>query len=440
VSIGGLVGAAFVKSPAEVAADTAPPNRTVITAKVSSQVLTSTVVLRGVVYPGVQYNITPSAASASVTALYVSKMNVAVGSAVSSGELLAEVSGQPLFALKGAVPAYRDLMPGDSGTDILQLQTALRSLGYSTGSDSSGYFGSGTKAAVVAFYRHLGYIAPTAGAAADAAVAADQKAVTADREAVSSAQAQQPQTSATRAEVSTDQTQLSADETALSQAEAVDGAMVPQGEVVFLPSFPATVTAVNGTVGQGVSGTLLSLTTGELALTGELPPADAGLVKPGMKVQVLDETTNLTANGTVQSLGAATTNTPTGIVVAIGASAGSGSGGSAPAAPGNNNDIGGATSFIPMPVTLDGALSAAWSGENVRVTVDTGSSAGAVLTVPVAAIFTTASGQTEVTTVSASGAQTNVPVSTGVTANGYTQVTALDGGTLKAGDNVAVGQ
>src|SRR5216683_5369490 len=51
LSVGGLIGAAFVKSPAQLAADTAPPADTVTTAKVTSQVLTSSVAMRGVVYP-----------------------------------------------------------------------------------------------------------------------------------------------------------------------------------------------------------------------------------------------------------------------------------------------------------------------------------------------------------------------------------------------------
>lgn len=44
--------------------------------------------------------------------------------------------------------------------------------------------------------------------------------------------------------------QLVTDESALSAAEAVNGPEVPQGDVVFLPSLPSTVVAVNGAVGQ----------------------------------------------------------------------------------------------------------------------------------------------------------------------------------------------
>ena len=55
--IGGLIGASFVKSPQQLAADTAAPPPTVTTAKVVSQVLTSSVQMRGVVYPATQYDV-----------------------------------------------------------------------------------------------------------------------------------------------------------------------------------------------------------------------------------------------------------------------------------------------------------------------------------------------------------------------------------------------
>jgi hypothetical protein len=41
LSVGGLIGSTFVKSPAQLAADTAPPPSTVTTAKVTDQVLTA---------------------------------------------------------------------------------------------------------------------------------------------------------------------------------------------------------------------------------------------------------------------------------------------------------------------------------------------------------------------------------------------------------------
>ena len=65
LAIGGLIGASFVKSPQQLAADTAAPSSTVTTATVVSQILTSSVQMRGVVYPSTQYDVYASAASSS---------------------------------------------------------------------------------------------------------------------------------------------------------------------------------------------------------------------------------------------------------------------------------------------------------------------------------------------------------------------------------------
>ncbi len=52
----------------------------------------------------------------------------------------------------------------------------------------------------------------------------------------------------------------------------------------------------------------------------------------------------------------------------------------------------GSTAFIPLTVHPSKPLAAALNGENVLVTVETGQTEGPVLTVPVAAIVTTAAG------------------------------------------------
>jgi Putative peptidoglycan binding domain. len=175
-------GSSFVKSPQQIAADTAAPPPTVTTAKVVSQILTSSVQMRGVVYPGTQYDVYPSApetgasgtgtgspAGGSATgggssaAVYISRLDVAAGQTISNGEKLAEIDGEPLFALAGRVPAWRDITPGESGPDVAELQKALASLGYYTGGDTPGFFGTPTQDAVSLYYEHLGYTAPATG-------------------------------------------------------------------------------------------------------------------------------------------------------------------------------------------------------------------------------------------------------------------------------------
>ena len=413
LAIGGLIGSSFVKSPQQIAADTAAPPPTVTTAKVVSQVLTSSVQMRGVVYPATQYDVYPSApesdAAASGTGspaggsaagggstgpVYISGLDVTAGKTISNGEQLAEIDGEPLFALAGRVPAWRDMTPGESGPDVTEMQKALASLGYYQGGDTPGYFGTATQDAVSLYYEHLGYTPPATGG-------------------------------------------------------------VPMADVIFLPSTPAKVIAVNGAKGQQPGQPFLEIAArGSLTLTGELPPAYAAQVKPGLKVKIFDEVTGIHAAGTIADVGTATTVTPMGAIVNVGGgsasvgSAGStGSGSTGTAGSSNSgsaaNSSGGApnpgaTPFIPLAVQPSKPLPATLNGENVLVTVETGQTEGPVLTVPVAAIVTTGSGTSYVTVAGAQGKQTQVPVTPGISENGYVQVTPVTAGKLAAGDSVVV--
>ena len=406
LAIGGLIGASFVKSPQQLAADTAAPPPTVTTAPVVSQILTASVQMRGTVYPATQYDVYASAASSGEgdaaggssssgggggSAVYISKLDVAAGDTITNGRQLAEIDGQPLFALTGTVPAWRDLTPGETGPDVTELQQALAALGYYDDGDTPGFYGAPTEYAVTLYYEHLGYTPPSSGG-------------------------------------------------------------VPAADVVFLPSLPATVVAVNGATGEQPGQPFLELAArGSLALTGELPPAYAGQVRTGLKATIYDEVTGIHATGTVADLGTATTVTPTGAVVDIGGGSGSaGSSGSADSGSSSSSGSGssgsgssglgsaGSTVFVPVTVHASTPLAAALNGENVLVTVQTGQTEGPVLTVPVAAIVTTASGTSYVTVVGAHGKQTQVPVTPGISENGYVQVTAVTSGALAAGQHVAV--
>jgi hypothetical protein len=223
-------------------------------------------------------------------------------------------------------------------------------------------------------------------------------------------------------------------------------------DVIFLPSLPAKVIAVNGAKGQQPGQPFLELAArGSLALTGELPPAYAGQVKAGLKVKIFDEVTGIHAAGTVADVGTATTITPIGTIVNVGGgaaaasaaqSAGSGSTGTSGSGSGSSNS-GNATNpagtpFIPLAVIPSKPLPAALNGENVLVTVQTGRTEGPVLTVPVAAIVTTGSGTSYVTVAGADGKQTQVAVTPGISENGYVQVTPVTAGKLAAGDSVVV--
>jgi hypothetical protein len=219
-------------------------------------------------------------------------------------------------------------------------------------------------------------------------------------------------------------------------------------DVIFLPSLPAKVVAVNGAKGQQPGQPFLELAArGSLALTGELPPAYSAQVKPGLKVKIFDEVTGIHAAGTVTGLGTATTLAPAGTIVnvgggsaAVGSAGSTGSASTGTAGSGNSGGAAnaGATAFIPLTVQPSKPLPAALNGENVLVTVETGQTEGPVLTVPVAAIVTTASGTSYVTLAGPPGHRTQVAVTPGISENGYVQVTPVTAGKLAASDRVVV--
>ena len=79
----------------------------------------------------------------------------AVGSRVKVGTTLFTVNEQPVVAMYGTLPAYRDMQSGDSGTDVTQLQQSLSDLGYNPGT-TDGTYGSATVTAVEAWQQAAG--------------------------------------------------------------------------------------------------------------------------------------------------------------------------------------------------------------------------------------------------------------------------------------------
>jgi len=169
---GGLLLATQIKSPAQQAAETKPPPPTELTATVQRTVITATVLGQAsVAAPPEFHPLTVGSGGGGgggsggqnvqqiVTRIFHRK-----GSFVSNGTVILEVAGQPFFLLQGSVPAYRNLQPGESGQDVVQLQNDLGAMGYSIGGDTSGDFGPGTAAAVSAYYQAIGYKAPTVAA------------------------------------------------------------------------------------------------------------------------------------------------------------------------------------------------------------------------------------------------------------------------------------
>ena len=148
-----------IRSPAQVAAETAPPDPSAITVPVERQVLSSEVIVRGTVRYG----------SPQPVVLATSEIKQAVaggedivttrprrGNTVGEGDVVMSISGRPVFVLAGAEPSHRDLGPGTRGPDVEQLESALSRMGFSPG-PVDGLYDGRTGAAVAAWYEEGGW-------------------------------------------------------------------------------------------------------------------------------------------------------------------------------------------------------------------------------------------------------------------------------------------
>jgi peptidoglycan hydrolase-like protein with peptidoglycan-binding domain/multidrug efflux pump subunit AcrA (membrane-fusion protein) len=144
-----------IQSPADVAARTAPPSPSPILVPVEERVLSADVVARGTVRFGLPQpvSLAPSplkVGPASITTLPVRNTQL------NEGDVVLTASGRPVFVLQGQAPAYRDLVPGISGDDVVQLKQALKRLGFDPES-IDGTYDEHTGAAVARWYKAKGW-------------------------------------------------------------------------------------------------------------------------------------------------------------------------------------------------------------------------------------------------------------------------------------------
>ena len=326
-----------------------------------------------------------------------------------------EVSGRPLATLPGRVPAYRDLRPGMVGEDVAQLQSALHALGYGS-AVPDGEFGQSTKEAVEAFYEALGYPVPTTGASDEAAVEAAegevvhlQRRAEDARRALEDAATNQEQV---RAQIEVDRAEedLAAAFDRLDRLRRRTGPMVPLSELVFLPSFPAQVYALNAKLGSPVEAPLITLASGSLVIQAQASPSQRELLRVDLSASIFLDTGEslsgrLTDVGTVKS--------------------------------GNDDGLPGVPSH-EVVVTPDEQLDIRLAGQGLRLVIEAASSAEDALAVPVSALFGGADGRLYVRRVVSPGREDLVNVIPEFSGDGYVAIKVLDG-VLHSGDLVVVG-
>jgi multidrug efflux pump subunit AcrA (membrane-fusion protein) len=160
LAIGGWVAGAQIRSPAQIAAETAAPNPSAITVPVERQVLSSEVIGRGTVRYGSPQPVVLANSDAKGAAAGPNSDIVTTrprrGSRFGEGAAVMSVSGRPVFVLRGEMASHRDLGPGTMGPDVRQLEHALERMGFHPGAIDGRYDGA-TAAAVTDWYQSGGW-------------------------------------------------------------------------------------------------------------------------------------------------------------------------------------------------------------------------------------------------------------------------------------------
>lgn len=394
-----VVLAGRVRSRSQAVADAGPPERSVLTEQVELRTLESSVVFRGTV--GALADVPLVATAPAGRDPVVSATPIPAGAEVGEGTSVVEVAGRPVLVLFGNVPSYRDLRPGDSGPDVAQLEAALKRIGHNPGR-IDGTYDQELAAAVEAAWRSAGYApiehAPGGLPLPDA------------RRALSDAQAR-------RATASTaeDRDLAAADVRAaaglVAGIQAASGPMVPKGEVVFTPAFPVRVRDLTVPLGGRIeAGPVLTLASGPLAVHATIDEAAALAVAIGTEVAILLERTGDELRGTVAEVGVVQADPESG------------------------------RRAVPLRIDGNESLPSELLGAEVRITTTTARSEGAVLVVPVAAVYSTALGGQELIVSEGADRERKVRVTAGVSSGGYVEVMPTADGRLRRGDRVVVGR
>lgn len=422
---GALIGWGYgsrFRSPSQAAATSRAPQPSWVTARAESRVLTSTVVMRGDVTP--EAVVTVGAPSSVHGPAVVTQVPPDADSVVEEGTLLVAVSDRPVFALWGALPAFRSIEPGMEGPDVAQLQAALRRLGYSP--DSTGRFGEDTKLAVAQFYQAAGFDpVPSATTSQDVLTArldllnASETLAAAEDALEIASTSDRP---AALAERDIALAVRDAATAALETARDAYGPTVPMGEVAFIPIQPVRIlsavtvlgaikTVVSGDATGGEESSLVTVSAGTLVVSSAVNIADDALVRVGMAVELIDEGTSSTYTGVIATIA----DRPT-------------------------LDLTGVMSRLAM-VLPDEPLPASVVAHDLRVVVTSAASDGEVLVVPVAAVSTDTRGDLTVSVLDPDSPEPRVVVvSVGLTADGFAAVTPTTPELLVEGDLVVVGR
>jgi peptidoglycan hydrolase-like protein with peptidoglycan-binding domain len=407
----GVAAGSRIASPEDAAAKTAPPKASQITVPVEKKALSSKVVARGDTSFDGAVNIRVETSGLRTPAVVTGKVPT-VGSTIHEGKALLEIAGRPVIGLAGVLPMYRTLTPGSRGPDVLQLEQTLDRLGFDPGTVDSKY-DSGTARAIEELYEAAGYEAPEPVEQLTQAVDAAGKTVDQMKNALRQAKASLKQAKAMpgktdfsveQGAVNDAQDNLDEAEEALEEAEFKAGTPLPVSEVVFVKTLPRRVDDVKVERGGTVNGVVMSVSGAALVVTIKVDAQTRERLKVGMAAS-FDLGDGTIVQATVRRI---TRNA-------------------------DQFDV------VVAPKSLTARQLELLREANVRVTIPVKSTSGKVLAVPVAALSAGSDGTSRVE-VLRDGKVELIPVTVGLSADGYAQVSPTGDAKLTEGDQVVVGR
>lgn len=422
--------------PGSAGAEQAERGPADVTAPVERRELSLQLVSRGTVVAAELVEVLAHPAGEGALAVVVTRVLRAAGDQVGAGEVVVELNNRPLLVLAGPVPLFRDIRPGDTGSDVAALQASLGAAGHRVPAGEAGRFGPATQEALRRVYAAAGYEPPyTRGDRAstemvvrdaDAAVARARERV----ERARAAAASDPQAAAVELRAARDE--LSAAEAERHRVRASEGVVAAARELVAVPQLPAVVyqvpTALGARLEAGERVALLG--SGGLRVEVELTRAQLAALRDGTTIEVDSRERGYEASCTGDLAAASPAHGATDGPAGGGEAGGGEAGGDQPpgAAPGG--------SPLAVAVTCEPAPPPAMLGENLRVRINVPVSEGPALVVPVTAVVTEASGATYLD-VARGGSFERVAVHVHGEADGFVAVEPVDGA-LEEGAEVRV--
>ena len=494
VSLGAGLGLSrLITSPADAAANAAPPEAGQITVPVERRLLANDVVLRGDAIYEDPVNVTLETGDLGGAAIVTGQVPE-VGATLDAGTVMLEVTGRPVILLAGELPVYRTLRVGVSGPDVLQLKAALGALGIGAGDPESDDYDAATAAAVVELYNRVGYAPPTAGEDADDALDAARDMVRSAEEQVASAQQEvdHPQdgsTPAARARASENADRAYRDlanrraacaagpvtgpaaspdpgpepNTDLCTADAIkdlDLTLMEMIEVRDLANAGPDTTAARATLdlarraltdaredlAKAQQDVITPLPSSEIVYLSATPRrVDSVAVKRGATVA---GTAVMSVSGATLQIAGNVSQTDADLIaegspVTITLPGGEDVTGTVltvgvPAAGDTASEDAGRKRVVVVPDALTEEQRAELQGANVRMKIPVSSTEGEVLAVPSAALTAGPGGEARVEVLGDDDTSTLVTVEPGLAAGGFVEVTAVDG-ELAEGDRVVIG-